>query len=263
MAVTMKSTLVWATLGNIVSVTSGTYQKAKYLEDHGATLSFGLFTFSVTLPETSGGKVLSDTLPQMPSKFSTLSTSVQGIIAKKVSHVIESALKQMHIQGPVGALPDTVAPPFPDPVKVPEAKAAPDWMSVPPPAKEVAVAKKAAAKPTPSASVLKLKDARALGQKVKGTSGSSVYRTVAVGPLNVAIKGDNGSLSIRAEFQDARDLKVVNSLKQMGFTDNDSYLSMHMHTSGSLPMMRVVGAVVMGIGTQFEQVATTQEQVNG
>jgi hypothetical protein len=107
--------------------------------------------------------------------------------------------------------------------------------------------------------VVALRDAKAIGQKVKGTSSSSVYNAVAIGPVNFAVKFTASNCSIRAESNEFT-VAAKKKLKEAGFTDNGTYWSMHMKLNG-VSAMRAIGAVLYSMDLPFQAVGTTTSQV--
>jgi hypothetical protein len=122
---------------------------------------------------------------------------------------------------------------------------------------EVKVAKPVHATAVPT--ICKLRDATVLGQPVYGTSAGSVYWLVAKSPtlkLAARLQHGGGSISVRAEGDLTEKEKQL--LVQAGFSANKDYLSMHMSCDG-IPHGKVVGALLMGIGLEFEeQIATVK-----
>lgn len=117
-------------------------------------------------------------------------------------------------------------------------------------------------KPTPIAAVVKLKEAKALSQKVQGTSAGSVYRVAAVGKVNVAVREADGNLSVRAEFPDGEDKVIADNLESMGFTKGKTHMSIHVQLTAGTPAIRVIGSILLGISTPFDEIATTAEQIH-
>jgi hypothetical protein len=111
--------------------------------------------------------------------------------------------------------------------------------------------------------VSKLADATAIGQRVRGTSPDSVYIVTAVSPtVRLAMRTKNGQLSVRAEGTPTNG--EITSMKKFGLTEGSSsegsYWSMHM-SLGGVPVARVIGAVLMGLGIDFMQVMTNPKGV--
>lgn len=118
--------------------------------------------------------------------------------------------------------------------------------------------KKEIASDKPVPEVLPLRKAKAVRQKVFGTSKGSVYTTVAVGTLNVAVRVTAGKVSIRAEYPDAGESEISKNLVNLGFSDNGKYLSMHI-VLGGVPAERVIGSMLYAMGVQFISIATSKE----
>jgi hypothetical protein len=104
--------------------------------------------------------------------------------------------------------------------------------------------------------VIDLKEAKALGQKVHGTSTGSVYHTVAfTDHVKVAARlYKSGSISIRAEWTDnpVGDLKL---LAEAGLQMKPNYGSIHFDAQ-DVPLPRVIGAFLLGTGIEWTQVVT-------
>lgn len=129
-------------------------------------------------------------------------------------------------------------------------------------AKEKAAAKQAQAE-VDSMAVIPLAEASFIGQRVKGTSGGSVYRCFAVGKINLATKIEPGSVAIRAEPLEGADWEAQkDKLKNAGFTDKGKYMSMHCTLTPGMPAMRVIGAVLFSLDLEFEDVGTTKGSLN-
>ncbi|KVR21710.1 hypothetical protein WK13_34800 [Burkholderia ubonensis] len=106
--------------------------------------------------------------------------------------------------------------------------------------------------------VVPLKQATLLGQKTKGTDQNSIYRCMALSPsCNLAVRvqsiadGNSHAISIRAEgnFTSA----VREALKEAGMIASTSgHYSIHFQTNG-VPVSRVIGAFLMGLGLEFEE----------
>jgi hypothetical protein len=119
-------------------------------------------------------------------------------------------------------------------------------------AADLVAAKPDIAKPTtaPTGKTVHLRDAKAVGQKVFGTSSGSVYTAIAIGPrVNIAARLSEGSLSVRAEFHPnnikSSDLAALQSL---GMTKGSaSHYSAHMKLGG-VPIGRIIGALLMDCG---------------
>jgi hypothetical protein len=111
--------------------------------------------------------------------------------------------------------------------------------------------------------VVALKDAVALGQKVKGTDSTSVYRCMAINPVvklaaRVQSIADGHSISIRAEGN--YNPQVRKAMVAAGMTASTAgHYSIHFQSQG-VPCARVIGAFLMGLGIEFEdQIKTLKE----
>lgn len=106
----------------------------------------------------------------------------------------------------------------------------------------------------PVATVIKLKDALALGQQVHGTSTGSVYYCVALTDhVKVAARlFKSGSISIRAEWTDnpSNDLQKLEAAGLV-LKPAQGYGSIHFD-AGEVPMQRVVGAFLVGTGINWK-----------
>jgi len=100
--------------------------------------------------------------------------------------------------------------------------------------------------------VIDLKSAKALGQKVHGTSQGSVYYCIAVAEhVKVAARiAKGGGISIRAEWTDTptADLK---KLEESNMQLKGNYGSMHFD-AGEVPLPRVIGALLVGTGIKWQ-----------
>ena len=109
-------------------------------------------------------------------------------------------------------------------------------------------------KPTakPVSSVIKLREAQALGQKVKGTSTGSVYYCIALNErIRLAARiYAAGSISIRAEW-DGATVDELSKLEESGMHVKSDYASIHLNAEG-VPPARVIGAFVTGLGIKWE-----------
>lgn len=113
-----------------------------------------------------------------------------------------------------------------------------------------------AAKPVPTDAVVHLKNAKALGQKVHGTSTGSVYYTIALSEhVRVAARITGGSISIRAEWTDNPQAELE-KLTDAGVQMKTGYGSIHFDAAG-VPVQRVIGAFLLGTGIQWKQVITS------
>lgn len=110
----------------------------------------------------------------------------------------------------------------------------------------------------------KLRLATSLGQKVRGTSPSSIYRVVALSPrvkVAVCIQQPN-NVSVRIEGQP--NAYEQGKITGLGFSKNAgpdfTYWSMHMDTSGLTPA-RCIGAILMDLGVSFDEQAKNLKEV--
>ena len=113
------------------------------------------------------------------------------------------------------------------------------------------------AKPQPLNAVISLREAKAVGQRVKGTSSGSVYRCIAVSKnVRIAARIYNGgaSVSIRAEWDKLSSFEKSRMIA-MDMTLKDNYASVHFPNAGELTH-RVIGAFLMDLGITFEQQVT-------
>lgn len=119
--------------------------------------------------------------------------------------------------------------------------------------------------PMPVNAVIGLAEAKAVGQKVRGTSANSVYRCFAVGPVNLACRINNSAVSVRAEppFGKVFDPQVLTNLSKLGFTDKGKYMSLHAVTDTPEKRNRFLGALLFSLGVTFKSVATNMEALNG
>ncbi len=130
---------------------------------------------------------------------------------------------------------------------------------------ELAVASKPKSKPVPATKkVVKLREASYIGQKVYGTSAGSVYTVAAVSNrVKVAMRFNNNQLSVRAEG--TPNIHERGALLGFGMGANvtsngETYYSMHIPVQ-EVPVQRVVGAAIMGMGVEFESVITNAKEV--
>jgi len=115
----------------------------------------------------------------------------------------------------------------------------------------------AAMKAMPVPAVIKLKDAKALGQQVHGTSSGSVYYCIAyTDHVKVAARlYKSGSISIRAEWDGQPD-KVKEELKKLEeggiqMKSSQGYGSIHFDAT-DVPLQRVIGAFLVGTGINWK-----------
>lgn len=107
-------------------------------------------------------------------------------------------------------------------------------------------------KPKPVPSVIALREAKAIGQKVKGTSAASVYHCVAFNErVRIAARiYHTGSVSIRAEWNKDITPVEMKKLEESGLGMKSGYASMHLD-AGGVPVGRVIGAFVLGTGISW------------
>lgn len=106
---------------------------------------------------------------------------------------------------------------------------------------------------------VKLRVASQLGQQVTGTSSDSTYRAVALSErLNVAVRLHSSNVSIRAEG--VPNAYEAGRLSSLGFSKaTGGHWSIHMECNG-IPASRIVGAILMDLGVDFElQIKTLKE----
>lgn len=103
----------------------------------------------------------------------------------------------------------------------------------------------------PPSGPVKLRLASHLGQEVTGTSSDSTYRAVAISDrLNVAVRVHGSNISIRAEG--VPNAYEAGRLSALGFSKaTGGHWSIHMECAG-VPVSRIVGAVLMDLGIEFE-----------
>jgi hypothetical protein len=112
-------------------------------------------------------------------------------------------------------------------------------------------------KPVPQ--VLNLREAKAVGQKVRGTSNGSTYTTIAVGDrIKIAAKLTGGKASIRAEWEGATP-DELKRLEAAGLDMKSDYASMHLE-KGEVSLAKLIGGFLMDTGLKFHsQVASSDE----
>lgn len=118
-----------------------------------------------------------------------------------------------------------------------------------------------ASKPKPVPSVVPLRQAAAIGQKVKGTSNGSVYYCVAVGEhVRLAARiHKGGTISIRAEW-DGTPTEDLKKLQESGLQMKGGYGSMHLDAQG-VPHGRVIGSFVLGTGIEWKQIVMSSTEL--
>ena len=268
--------------------TSLLYKRAVALINSGAKLTFGLFQFKV---QTAPDAVFTAQLPIMSTKIvgNAVSDAQKQLASVKVAGVINSAYEakfgtvdpgEVKVESPAetakASISDVIAnlKKVVDPVSVATGDLAntllepsavlpkkPKMPFMKPDVAKVKAEMYGAGAGTAAKvdEVIALRDAKAVGQKVKGTSASSVYNAVAIGPVNFAVKFTATNCSIRAESANMT-VGYKKKLKDAGFTDNGAYLSMHMKLNG-VNAMRAIGAVLYSMDMPFEAVGTTSSQV--
>jgi len=271
--------------------TTSVMDKVAYLEKNGAKIQIGLFQFSIKVTD---GLVVSAQLPCSSSKVALHAVPEGGLlesIRQSVADVIEKALvaqaslpKQAFALGEANLAaklagaekqsePVTLASLLkkhsePDTVEVPIAKPKSTKYVSPPSVKETLAASKAKDNPKVLdtdglvSAVILLKDAKAIGQKCKGTSAGAVYRAFALGKVNLAAKlGEAGkTVSIRAESQDFTPV-LKDKLKAASFSDNGTYMSIHV-TLGAVPAIRTIGALLYSMDLEFDKISTNKDFFN-
>jgi hypothetical protein len=112
-------------------------------------------------------------------------------------------------------------------------------------------------KPVKTSGVIKLRDAKALGQKVFGTSSGSIYTLIAHNSrVKIAARLANSAVSIRAEFNGADNAEKL-ALQKIGLApkmqpDGHEYYSFHM-SAGDVPVGRILGAFLLDVGVEFDE----------
>lgn len=116
---------------------------------------------------------------------------------------------------------------------------------------------------TQTTTVVPLSQATSLGQQVKGTSPGAVYRTIAVGPVNIAARHHGQNLSVRVE-PNAKGIAfssdVKSALSGMGFDHKTGYSSNH-YVLNNIPVYRVIGAILSSLDVQFDKRVTTPTEI--
>lgn len=109
----------------------------------------------------------------------------------------------------------------------------------------------------PVNAVVPLRDAKALYQRVVGTSPGSVYVVVAMSDtINVAAKMDGPmALSVRVEGKGLDDAATVAKLQSQKLTlkikETFKYMSQHYPCNDDAPPQKVLGAILLGSGIEF------------
>jgi hypothetical protein len=126
---------------------------------------------------------------------------------------------------------------------------------------EASTAKKKANKPT--GDVIKLRDAKALGQKVRGTSNGSVYVVVALNDrVKIAAKIKGTQVSVRAECNNPTATEK-NGLLSIGLKPgaNGDHYSFHLDCQ-EVPVGRALGACLFDCDVEFEQQITSLKNIS-
>lgn len=116
-------------------------------------------------------------------------------------------------------------------------------------------------KPKPVPEVVTLRHAKAVGQKVKGTSSGSVYYCVALNErVRLAARiYKAGTISLRAEWE-GTPTEELKKLESSGLQMKPAYASLHLNAEG-VPFERVIGAFVMGTGIVWTDVVTNSAEL--
>ncbi len=277
-----------------------TVQTAKIamMVESGATVKAGLLNFLITVPpygDKSEPQVFAAKLSELSVNIINGAANGTKLLASK--HAVNDVIEQAFTTYPgwskpfSGEVVQSVAPVIPEvksvlpPESVPYSPKKKSWTKKPkesadmpdfltatgPSNKELNAAFAAATagahlqaagfEPVKVSSPIPLSDARSVGQKVKGTGSGSVYRSFAIGPVNLAVKVAAGQASIRAEAQGKWLPAHKSKLTAMGFSDNGTYMSVHMNL-GDVPAVRVLGAIAFSLDMKFNQIATSMEAIN-
>jgi len=116
-------------------------------------------------------------------------------------------------------------------------------------------------KSNPVDQIINLRDAKAINQKVKGSSQGSVYRCIAFNPRLAAatrIKSD-GSISLRVECNNPTQEELA-GLQEVGLKSGGTYFSMHLSAEGVSPR-RIVGAFLLGMGIKFDEIVSGKDLI--
>lgn len=116
--------------------------------------------------------------------------------------------------------------------------------------------------PKPVPEVIALKDAKALGQKVHGTSQGSVYHTIAIGDqVKLAARiVTGGMISIRAEWTGQPTDVDLKRLADSGASVKGNYASIHVDPQ-DVPLPRVIGAFLVGTGIKWHAAVTNGSEL--
>ena len=202
---------------------------------------FGIPNKSVTLPASTTSLMKGTTDPV------TFEASAVQLIAllNEVTAVVSGGVAT---PAPVAPMPKAaVGNGAQTSYKVPEPKAAPST-----PAGE---------EPKPTSTPIRLREAEAIGQPVRGSSGGSIYYTVAISPrvkLAARVIG-HGKVSIRAEGLPSD--YEVQRLEACGMSKAGAeHWSIHFDQS-NVPVSRILGAFVMGLEIDFQRQVTSANQI--
>jgi hypothetical protein len=114
----------------------------------------------------------------------------------------------------------------------------------------------------PINTVMNLKDAAALGQKVHGTSNGSIYYTIALSKQGLKLAArltSGGAISIRAEWQ-GQPTAELKKLQESGVSMKTGYGSIHFDGAG-VPLQKVVGAFLFGTGIDWAAMVTNGSEL--
>lgn len=257
MAITVKAEQVKYLVAEMLKANHTSAARLHTLQDAGWNLTVGLFHFVLSKGDAAYEAKATASL----SAFPTLPPAQKQVVTQMLVKVIDT------VWGAVGGTLVSVGPNQGSEIYMP---AAPAWPPVtgddvgsgdtnasflyttPLPQKKEVVSEK----PVPD--VLPLREAKAIRQKVFGTSDGIVYTAVAIGPVNVAVRVTAIKVSLRAEYPDLGHSDVTKQLVNLGFSDNGKYLSIHIVLSG-VPAERVVGSMLYAMGVQFNSIATSKE----
>jgi|PlaIllAssembly_1097288.scaffolds.fasta_scaffold00037_9 hypothetical protein len=122
--------------------------------------------------------------------------------------------------------------------------------------------------PEPSNDVIPLRDACAMYQRVKGTSSGSVYVAVALtDKLKIAVRVEGVQLSVRAEGAALDDALTVAKLTDQGLSlkakPDFKYMSGHYPCTVEAPANKVLGAILLGCGIEFDTPLPKFNKVKG
>jgi hypothetical protein len=225
-------------------------------------IKFGLLDFSIVF----NTEVFTVKLPVVTVNLMTESAAKKAVVAGLISKVVEQAFVYTTLQS-VHTAPTAVAEEImtgkevdaaketPTPIKTKTKKSS--FMKQPPSGKELKAAAEASSEA--GSPMVKLEDATELGQKVFGTSPGAVYRCVAVGPVNVAVKPGSQQVSVRVEGPNLQGLQ--SKLAQIGFTKGASgkYWSMHLNL-GDFDMLRAIGGLLFSLDVGFNKIVSSRKE---